>query len=174
MNAISELEKDISNITKKINKEFPELSNHLKNMSGKVSAKDNDVADIKDMEAYYHSLLELFGKHAKTNVVVKEKTESEIAKMPGYPLYPPSEDIYNRGKKEMKINPNDLSKNKVPNEKPGSRNEKDFDEDMSGDDLDVPGSELDDQQESVGSEDEENNYYSLGGDNHNDLEEDKG
>ena len=45
---------------------------------------------------------------------------------------------------------------------------------MSGDDLDVPGAGLDDQQESVGSEDEENNYYSIGGDNHNDLEEDKG
>jgi hypothetical protein len=42
----------------------------------------------------------------------------------------------------------------------------------TGADLDA-GSELDDQQENVGSEDEENNYYSLGGDNHNDLEEDK-
>ena len=29
-------------------------------------------------------------------------------------------------------------------------------------------------QENIGTEDEENNYYSLGGDNHNDLEEDKG
>ncbi len=43
--------------------------------------------------------------------------------------------------------------------------------DFSGNDLDVPGSELDDEQESVGSEDEENNNYSLGGDNHEDLEE---
>ena len=38
-------------------------------------------------------------------------------------------------------------------------------------DLDVPGSELDDEQELLGSEDEENNYYSLGGDNHDDLED---
>lgn len=37
--------------------------------------------------------------------------------------------------------------------------------------LDVPGSELDDEEELIGSEDEENNYYSIGGDNHNDLEE---
>lgn len=37
---------------------------------------------------------------------------------------------------------------------------------MSGDDLDVPGAELDDKQERIGSEDEENNYYSLGGDKH--------
>jgi hypothetical protein len=42
----------------------------------------------------------------------------------------------------------------------------------TGADLDVPGSELDDQQENVGSEDEENNYYSIGGDNHNNLDED--
>src|SRR5690606_16049394 len=31
--------------------------------------------------------------------------------------------------------------------------------DFSGDDLDVPGSELDDEQERVGEEDEENNSY---------------
>lgn len=39
-------------------------------------------------------------------------------------------------------------------------------DDLSGSDLDVPGSELDDAQEEIGSEDEENNLYSLGGDNH--------
>lgn len=54
----------------------------------------------------------------------------------------------------------------------GKGNEKVFSEDMVGDDLDVPGSELDDKQEFIGSEDEENNYYSIGGDNHNDLDED--
>jgi len=42
------------------------------------------------------------------------------------------------------------------------------------DELDIPGSELDDDVEEIGSEDEENNYYSLGGDQHDDLEEDKG
>lgn len=36
--------------------------------------------------------------------------------------------------------------------------------------LDVPGSELDNDQQRIGSEDEENNYWSLGGDNHEDLE----
>jgi hypothetical protein len=38
-------------------------------------------------------------------------------------------------------------------------------------DLDVPGSELDDESENIGSEDEENNYYSLGGDDKENLEE---
>ena len=44
---------------------------------------------------------------------------------------------------------------------------------MSGDDLDIPGSDLDDEDEQIGNEDEENNNYSLGGDDHNDLEENK-
>ena len=51
---------------------------------------------------------------------------------------------------------------------------KNFEEDMTGGDLDIPGSELDDDQELIGSEDEENNHYSIGGDNHNDLEENNG
>jgi hypothetical protein len=39
-------------------------------------------------------------------------------------------------------------------------------------DLDIPGADLDDKDEVVGEEDEENNYYSLGGDRHENLEED--
>jgi hypothetical protein len=36
--------------------------------------------------------------------------------------------------------------------------------DYSGSDLDIPGSEQDDDNEELGEEDEENNSYSLGGD----------
>lgn len=43
--------------------------------------------------------------------------------------------------------------------------------DFSGDDLDVPGSEDDDEAENIGSEDEENNLYSLGGDRHEDAQD---
>jgi hypothetical protein len=45
--------------------------------------------------------------------------------------------------------------------------------DFSGSDLDIPGADDDDSKEAVGSEDEENNSYSLGGEDHKDLEEDK-
>ena len=105
------------------------------------------------------------------NQPIIEKAKNSF---PGYPLYPASEDIYKHFKKEEEIDPEDLSKLKTPNEKLDEPNEKDFEEAMTGEDLDVPGSELDDEQEKIGSEDEENNYYSIGGDNHNDLEEDKG
>jgi hypothetical protein len=43
--------------------------------------------------------------------------------------------------------------------------------DFAGENLDVPGTSDDDDRELTGSEDEENNPYSLGGDGHNDLEE---
>jgi len=45
--------------------------------------------------------------------------------------------------------------------------------DMAGEDLDVPGAELDDENEAIGSEDEENNSYSIGGDAHEDNLEGK-
>lgn len=47
-------------------------------------------------------------------------------------------------------------------------------DDMTGEDLDVPGSSADDADELIGEEDEENNYYSLGGDLHESQEENKG
>jgi hypothetical protein len=88
--------------------------------------------------------------------------------------YLPSEDINVEGHPDKDLDPDNPDEDKAPNEEIDALNEKEFDDDLTGEDLDVPGSELDDQQESVGSEDEENNYYSLGGDNHNDLEENNG
>lgn len=89
------------------------------------------------------------------------------------PVYPASEDIYSMDKEED-LDPEDLSAIKKKVKKPGKENEKDFSDDETGDDLDVPGAELDDEDEITGNEDEENNYYSIGGDNHEDLEEDRG
>jgi hypothetical protein len=42
---------------------------------------------------------------------------------------------------------------------------------QAGADLDVPGSETDDGNENIGEEDEENNYYSLGGDEKNNIDD---
>jgi hypothetical protein len=42
----------------------------------------------------------------------------------------------------------------------------------AGADLDVPGSETDDGMEDIGEEDEENNYYSIGSDQADRLEDD--
>jgi len=167
-----EWEHDIMNIINTIHQKFPELCKYMTEMP--VEGSEKDGINVKNLEDYYHSLEEVVNKYAKTHNDMNNQKKNETPLFPGYPHYPPSEDIYQQGKKEMDINPEDLSKRKTPNETKGSLNEKDFEDDMSGNDLDVPGSELDDQQESIGSEDEENNYYSLGGDNHNNLEEDNG
>lgn len=97
-----------------------------------------------------------------------------MKKTKDYSNYPANEDIYNKLKKEADIDPEDVSKKKeiIKIEKVEKPNEKDFNQDKSGNDLDIPGAELDDEQENNGNEDEENNFYSIGGDNHNDLEED--
>jgi hypothetical protein len=91
----------------------------------------------------------------------------------GYQKYPESEDIYNKFDKEFDIDPEDITKKKpLEIDEDPEWNEIDIDLEHPGEDLDVPGSDLDDEQEDIGNEDEENNYYSIGGDDHNDLEED--
>lgn len=97
----------------------------------------------------------------------KEKiTGRKDKELPEYLNYPSKDDIYNKGKKEEDLDPENPLQKKPENEKPSNLNEKDFDDDVTGSDLDIPGAELDDTQEEIGSEDEENNYYSIGGDKH--------
>ena len=72
--------------------------------------------------------------------------------------YPRDEDIFNQ-------------ETRVPVDENGETRTEEFEEDDMEMGLDVPGSELDNDQEEVGSEDEENNYWSLGGDDHEDLDE---
>lgn len=94
----------------------------------------------------------------------KTKTGDEKKDFPGYPHYSAGEDIYSREKEETDLDPEQPTREKSPNEEPDQMNEKNFKQDVSGGDLDIPGTELDDSQENIGSEDEENNLYSLGGD----------
>lgn len=100
-------------------------------------------------------------KIKNTNLPGRKATTEEKIALEDPTVYPASQDIYKKFEKEENINPEDIS------------TIKEIEDDEAIRDLDIPGSELDDEQEEIGSEDEENNYYSLGGDNHNDLEEDK-
>lgn len=172
MSTRAEMEQDILNITMKIHHEFPELSKYIAEMPQSFSAKNNNRIGTDKFKEYYNSLQQIVVEYAKTHKAKRVENGSTGLIPDGYPTYPPSEDIYAQDYEEQNLNPEDISKSKPSNVKAGTTNEKIFEEDMSGDDLDIPGAELDDQQESEGSEDEENNYYSLGGDNHNNLEED--
>lgn len=125
-------------------------------------------------------------KHARVNETdsgvvrerkegIKDYSEQEINEsFPDYPPYPPDEDIYNIYKKEEEVDIEQpySGKTTMDKTKPLTLKEQE-EEDFIADDLDIPGAELDDEQEFIGSEDEENNYYSLGGDNHDDLDENR-
>lgn len=156
---------------------------------------------------------------------VNKKDNNEERDFPGYPHYPPDEDITNPSTGNKKVNADVESlanskrlsamaaKQEEPRSEDTERNDedddikivpgteadvteedlallgdKDADLDMNDDelikgkarvdyvenedDLDVPGADLDDEEEAVGENDEENDYYSLGGDRHENLDED--
>lgn len=100
------------------------------------------------------------------------KKATHVENLEGYPHYPEEEDVYEKLKEEKDIDPNDINKTKQPITDNKFRQENVDDvvesEELVPDDLDVPGAELDDEDEKIGNEDEENNYYSLGGSRHDD------
>ena len=123
-----------------------------------------------------------------------EKTDQDF---PGYPHYPAKEDIMDQrtgshrvdaNLEELGTGPNASGVNQRflathhenqrnnPGKKDTRNEETGIPQNVSNEDLntnlDIPGSELDDENEAIGEEDEENNYYSLGGDRHEAQEED--
>jgi hypothetical protein len=127
-----------------------------------------------------------------------QSQKEEDKKFPGYPHYPKDEDVMNGAEevyetsfdteKEEEVSPafrpkTDLDEDPEMEIVDGTEadvTEEDLDElerdglqdrNFHPDEIDVPGAELDDAQEEIGEEDEENNYYSLGGDDKENLEE---
>jgi hypothetical protein len=149
--------------TKPIRK-HPEIKEPKANPSKQEDKIDEDIKDITD------SASGLEDKRQHPLKINKERDdlmpagpEDEIKMKPGN-----NGDV---GDEDMEaLGPEDLSMDMGDDEKLKHRT---WPVDFEGRDLDVPGSELDDKQEDIGSEDEENNPYSLGGDRHEDLEEDK-
>ena len=88
----------------------------------------------------------------------------------GYEEYPPDEDIYSKAKLETEIDPDDISeKRRIP--KKGIMDEDDYIYDEANIEMDVRGSEFEDELEAIGHEDEESNYYSLSNDGMDELED---
>ena len=97
--------------------------------------------------------MEKFPEHAPVEPVTA-KVETKAAEAPGSDSDITRDDLAALGPKEGDM---DGSDDEIMNLS-GDRY------DRTGEELDVPGTELDDANENIGSEDEENNYYSLGGD----------
>lgn len=153
---------DIINITMKIHQDYPEMSKYIKEIPVKGFNTGKEVS-VDNLIDYRNSLTMMLKKYAATHFCEKEQTKLFPSSFfPEYLSYPASEDIYVKDIEDADIDPEDPTTNK--------RSSLVYSE-VKWNDLDVPGSELDDQQENIGSEDEENNYYSIGGDAHNDLDE---
>lgn len=106
--------------------------------------------DIDEQSAMEYPVM----KDPEQDEDVSERNESDVT----------AEDLQALGPKDLSMDMGEdeqLLKNRV------------WPVDMAGKDLDIPGSELDDASEDIGSEDEENNSYSLGGDRHEDNLEGK-
>jgi hypothetical protein len=107
------------------------------------------IEDRADKISMEHPIPKDFEEEEET-----ERTESDVTE----------EDLQALGPKDLSMDMGEdeqLLKNRV------------WPVDMAGQDLDVPGTELDDASEAIGAEDEENNSYSLGGDGHEDNLEGK-
>lgn len=98
-------------------------------------------------------------KEAKTYQRTREREDEDL---PGYPEYSRENDIYSNAEEEEEIDPENITGRKKTVATYQNRKDEE-------DDLDIPGSEFDDEQEAIGSEDEENNFYSLS--DNDDLED---
>ncbi|MBE8728123.1 hypothetical protein [Flavobacterium hungaricum] len=87
-----------------------------------------------------------------------ETTEDRIERNLDNLDYPANEDIYNQDEELEDIDPEGISGERTI--LPEDNHEWKQNSDKLGNDLDIPGAELDDEQEEIGSEDEENNFYS--------------
>lgn len=92
----------------------------------------------------------------------KESSKSTIEKNLNKLEYPATEDIFVRAEQEKAVDIESISNKKELENRTEIWDENTLPTKGIGSDLDVPGSELDDAQEQIGSEDEENNFYSQG------------
>lgn len=96
----------------------------------------------------------------------RDRAESAMTPGPGT-----NDDLGIKRGTEADVNKDDLAALNATNDEIGTPQNV-SNEDMEND-LDIPGTDLDDADEAIGEEDEENNYYSIGGDRHEDLDEDR-
>jgi hypothetical protein len=91
----------------------------------------------------------------------------------GYPTFPFEQNVAQKLQEEINVASLNAMSFQGLDKNLKKLNEQNQSGDCNGNDMDIPETELDNTDEAMGSEDEENNHYSLGGDNHNDLGENK-
>jgi hypothetical protein len=129
--------------------------------------------DIMDQRTDSHRVdidLEGLSSHNKTGVSQRfggdpQRAKQAMTPQPGLG----DDDLEIKSGTEADVDEDDLAILNATNAEIGVP--QNVESDDLNDDLDIPGTELDDESEAIGEEDEENNYYSLGGDRHGGGEE---
>lgn len=157
----------------KIDEDFPGYPHYpakddILNPDNKFTRVDADVENITRAHRIPSENL----LHAKSNagsadgefpLANPDSEEDEIGIVPGTEADVTEEDLLLLG---------DPDKDMDMNEDEAVLTNKEWPLEMTGEDLDVPGADIDDENDALGEGDEENSYYSIGGDNHENLEED--
>lgn len=159
--------------------------------SKKEVEKSNDNKIDQDFPGYPHypareDIMDQRNDYVRENVDVENLPNSrnlsgvgqrflsgqnaERAEEPLAPGLEKDDDLHMREGTEADVNEDDLAILNATNDEIG-KPQNVSNEDLNTD-LDIPGSELDDENEWIGEEDEENNYYSLGSDRRSGNEED--
>lgn len=116
MKTENEINQDIISVIAKITREFPELVKYINEIPLQITPPTKS-SDLKNSEEYYNSLIEILKKYSKTHEATNSGSAKTNTDLPGNQPYPPSEDIYVQAKEEKEIDPENISKNKIPPKK---------------------------------------------------------
>jgi hypothetical protein len=152
MKTENQINTDILNTIMEIKSRYPELSKYLEEMP--VRYRESDDINPENLKDYYNSLKTLLRKydneHNASDFTKKSITETE------------TKDVFQEQEHKSTFF-HDPSEEKLPGEKRKRNRVNNYSQSRKDD---LPDSEPDNPQESVGNEDEKNSDCSPGGDNH--------
>jgi DNA-directed RNA polymerase subunit L len=165
MKTKSELKKYIANITTTIHQELHDLSGSVKEISIGATKERNNNITIKILKEYYNSLVNLVNSYLKKNDSIKQNNYTPPNMDLKNPIDPNLKIFFNQEKNETNLSLDTSYYSKKSN------SDKDSKHNRSDKDRNIPDTTLNEQQKLSTNEDEESNYYSLGGDRYTDPDE---
>lgn len=100
MKTKAELQQNILNIAMKIQMEFPELSDHIKEMPSLFLTKDLDHKHTETLELYYSKLKSVLNEYSSKSLNLATNNEKDSLKISNFKLYSSPIDVHTNRKVE--------------------------------------------------------------------------
>lgn len=113
MRTKTELQQDILNIAMKIQMEFPELTEYIKEMPSLFLAKELDHKHTETLQLYYNKLKSVLVENSKSHFNLETTIEDEVVTFSSNTNSPNSKDSRTYGKVEMQLMRNDHSSTQI-------------------------------------------------------------